>query len=696
MHILSILAVMAFISGVAIHACDASSREQLRTQPPPSPPAVDDSASTHSWLLAVRLLDGASQDHLPLINTSLLVHARLQSCRPTVPASPLLLPPSLRSPPCASDGSCGSDSASYAQLECVHVWHENWALWSNNVGLAPIPLVAPAARFASPTRPEQRAQMGASTKRMQLRLMKQSPVFTPLDLIWMEMMDFDPSGKLTAEAQKRGEREFDPQGLAAVLVNGPGLPQFNPELETKQLLWPFNPAGQCGNTGAGAERRCDAEPSSDPTSPASDLILLPEPVHELDVVVWSRGKFKSELTPHPFLRPPSHVSVALSLLERLQNQVHSMMHHAWAVVWLLPLSIGVALGLLRLIPIIRKSSAMRTAARRCINFGKLVARAKRKSLDWLRDRVGDRARWVDNAMVMSYHASELIGFFKERAAEVEPGMVGSLRRRWDQTREAVVGQILSTGHLIRSRASQFALPTVPRHLSPGALLDRLFELGKAADAAAYRGVVQPIGEAARDRWQLWRHSAEEAAAAMKVNLSWLWIPLLDLPVVSFFDSLSRTVATAMLGALSPSPPAPFGWDSDVTEQTRAAEQEAQDEAEVAAERELFGRPEFELQHGQPVSADVREHFQDLLTERERMQQQKDIEHKAMKTEEGETTTGQLEHKQPEQPTPAPFGWQPLQMDVWSRAEKAYTAARPPMQITTKMDVEEEDESGEQQ
>lgn len=249
MHLLQVLSTVLLIVlridiAAAAAATSPSSASPL-LQPAPSTPA-DVDAPTHSWLLALRLLDGQSKAHLPLVNTSVLVHARLQSCRPTIPASPLLLPPSLRSAPCTLDGSCGSAfRLPYAQLECIHVWAENWMEWTNIVGLASIPLTAPAARFAG-SRPEQRSQMSASTKRMQLRLMKQSPAFTASDLIWMDMMDFDPSGKLTAAARARGEREFDPQGLAAVRINGPGLPGFKPELETRQLLWPFNPAGQCG------------------------------------------------------------------------------------------------------------------------------------------------------------------------------------------------------------------------------------------------------------------------------------------------------------------------------------------------------------------------------------------------------------------------------------------------------------------
>lgn len=421
-------------------------------------------------------------------------------------------------------------------------------------------------------------------------------------------------------------------------------------------------------------------------------------MHELDLTIWPRPRYAIDYKPHPFLPASSRVSEALSLLERLKDHVLAMQHW-WHIVWLLPLCVGLALGLLRLSRVIRKSSAMREAARRCIDFGELAADAERKLIAWLRDRVGDRGQWIDNAAVLAHHVSEIVAFSKERVQDLRATFLDSLRGRWEHARNSVVTQLFSTSDFVRSKVSQLELPTFPPHLYPGALLDRLFEAGKAVDAAAYSALALPIIEAAADHWLLWTHSAREAAATMQVNLSSLWDQLMNLPVFSFFDSLSRTVATAIVGALSPSPPAPFVWEGEAAAEGKslAAEQEAQNEAEVAAERELFGRPEFELQHGQPVAValqedDGREHFQDLLSERERIQlQQKEAEHKAIKIEEGEAARGEPEHKQPEQP--APFGWQPLQMDVWSRMEQAYAAARPTAHVVQqeeeKLNVEEE-------
>jgi hypothetical protein len=47
---------------------------------------------------------------------------------------------------------------------------------------------------------------------------------------------------LAARASR--EREWDQQALVALLINSPHLPSYSDKLETRQLLWPFQPAGQ--------------------------------------------------------------------------------------------------------------------------------------------------------------------------------------------------------------------------------------------------------------------------------------------------------------------------------------------------------------------------------------------------------------------------------------------------------------------
>jgi len=168
---------------------------------------------------------------------SALLHARLQSCRPTLPADPRLLPPSLRRPP-SNAGTNPRDP--YAQLECIQAWAENVLLASNRAGVVVLPLSVPESRLSGADPP---ALLTASTRRLQLRLLRQCAHYTPSDLVWMSMMDFSPDGSLTKAAAARGEREWDPQGLAALLINSPHLPGFDPQLETRQVLWPFNSKG---------------------------------------------------------------------------------------------------------------------------------------------------------------------------------------------------------------------------------------------------------------------------------------------------------------------------------------------------------------------------------------------------------------------------------------------------------------------
>ena len=247
----------------AIGACATSWRSILARPPTPhahADPELDSAAdaaasaanltelsefdlpSKQKWMMAAHLLSHRSSGvRVPLAGVSVLIHARLQSCRPTLPPDPRQLPPSLRRPP--SNGRT-RPSVPYAQLECVQAWAENVLLASNRAGVVALPLSVPESRLSGG---DPRALLTASTRRLQLRLLRQCAHYTPSDLVWMSMTNFAPDGSATRAAAARGEREWDPQGLAALLINSPSLPGFDEQLETRQVLWPFNTAGMCTN-----------------------------------------------------------------------------------------------------------------------------------------------------------------------------------------------------------------------------------------------------------------------------------------------------------------------------------------------------------------------------------------------------------------------------------------------------------------
>jgi hypothetical protein len=140
----------------------------------------------------------------------------------------------------------------------VSEWAENWALRSNDAGLAPIQLRLPTERLSQLQRlledshspPASLApQLVASTRRLHFQLHRQCPALTGTDLLWLDMMDFAPSGNSKKEAATAAvKRKFDPQGLVALLINTPRLPGYRSDLETRQVLWPFDPRGQCEQT----------------------------------------------------------------------------------------------------------------------------------------------------------------------------------------------------------------------------------------------------------------------------------------------------------------------------------------------------------------------------------------------------------------------------------------------------------------
>lgn len=248
----------------AIGACAASWRTILARPTAPRALAELDSAadaaaanltelsefdlpSKHNWMMSTHLLSHRSSGvRVPLAGVSVLIHARLQSCRPSLPPDPRQLPPSLRRPP--SNGRT-RPSEPYAQLECMQAWAENVLLASNRAGVVALPLSVPESRLSGGDPP---ALLTASTRRLQLRLLRQCAHYTPSDLVWMSMTNFSPDGSATKAAAARGEREWDPQGLAALLINSPSLPGFDGQLETRQVLWPFNPAGSCTRRGTEA------------------------------------------------------------------------------------------------------------------------------------------------------------------------------------------------------------------------------------------------------------------------------------------------------------------------------------------------------------------------------------------------------------------------------------------------------------
>jgi len=197
-------------------------------QLPPSSPAT---SATHRWLLSVHLLDGLSRARLPLVGVSVLSHARLQSCRPSL--NPLLLPPSMRLPP------PHAMTSTYAQLECLQVHRDNALLTSNSVGLAPVELRVPSAHLSSA---DSSSLLAASTRSLHFHLLHQCPNYTPTDWMWMSIVH----GSAQMEQQ---DSEWDPQGLTVLLINSPQLPYYSAKYETRQVVWPFQTEGQLRQQG---------------------------------------------------------------------------------------------------------------------------------------------------------------------------------------------------------------------------------------------------------------------------------------------------------------------------------------------------------------------------------------------------------------------------------------------------------------
>jgi hypothetical protein len=95
------------------------------------------------------------------------------------------------------------------------------------------------------------------------------------------------------------------------------------------------------------------------------LVLLSVAVHELNLILLPRELSRSPRPapqPHPFLPQPSLPRVSFEEQAWSDDQ---LMHHWWSVLWMLPLSLVTAVGLLQVVSLVRNRPALRALIRAC-------------------------------------------------------------------------------------------------------------------------------------------------------------------------------------------------------------------------------------------------------------------------------------------------------------------------------------------
>lgn len=209
----------------------------------------------YDWLLITRIHE-ASHTLLPLADVTILLTGRLQVCRPNQVRLESMMPPSIRggTPPHHHNNIADTIDL---HNECIIFWHSNIFTSTNSVGVVSLHLSVPRVIFDShphPTNHEAaplltRRIIHATNKRLQHDIRHECHPWRPSDRIWMDMFRFGSLDSFDEEEAAKGRsaaaaREWSPQGIATIDVNLPELPGYRLELETRQLLWPFDPASE--------------------------------------------------------------------------------------------------------------------------------------------------------------------------------------------------------------------------------------------------------------------------------------------------------------------------------------------------------------------------------------------------------------------------------------------------------------------
>ena len=274
-------------------------------------------------------------------------------------------------------------------------------------------------------------------------------------------------------------------------------------------------------------------------------------MHELDLSILPRMMLIDERAapPHPFLPP---VLEKLSLAQRLHRYGSSMSH--WEhLLWMLPLSIFAAIGLLHLTNAVRSSALMQRATDALLHAIQLTQDSLHAAVQlW-------RWYWREQLQPLDHAIEERTSWIRQRARAASEGIGAA------------------------AAAVQSRLQSISDLLS------------------------QPRGPVARQAWE-WA-SLQLHSAVDKMRNS-------PTAIASLATDVSRTVTKAYFAAISPSPPAPFDYSTPLASPLSIASTEGEEFAKTASRGRMVRERQQQRQRS-PVSAeDGRDHFQDLTEETE--------------------------------------------------------------------------------
>ena len=422
-----------------------------------------------------------------------------------------------------------------------------------------------------------------------------------------------------------------------------------------------------------------------------------------------------ELPPrHPFLPPPSLVSSELSLLQQMRSHVGAMSHW-WHVLWLLPLSVLVALGLLRLVvPWLRSSGAMRRAVEGCLELGQLLQDSSEvlaRTWRYQRGHLGWSTELNDLRERTCQQLQDLAQACMDRTIRPAFDRCSPL---FDRHLRPLFHSLVQQATLvwIKTALAYYRLSSSFRSL----LLERVipaWEAGKSHLDRAFTAYLFPMLDSLSEALVHLQESGRAALEATKSHGSACarLVEQLALDLLETLNDLSRTVTAAFFAfTTSPSPPVPFHYsplpapsptrapsrgrsrlrvEAEEEELKEAAEQrmlirslQQQEEPELLLEAEVgFGTP-HQRQSAQVWSEQVGvERFQQMIELSNRgdtTDEGKQLQPPRLQLVQQRAQVEQLqvgEQKQRE-PTSATQPLQPpLHMRIWREAEEKQ-ATRP--------------------
>jgi len=292
------------------------------------------------------------------------------------------------------------------------------------------------------------------------------------------------------------------------------------------------------------------------------------------------------MPPHPFLPP---LLEKLSLLQRLHRHASSLSH--WAhLMWMLPLSIFTAIGLLHLTTLLRSSPTMQRAADGVLHLIELAQDALHaviKLCRWYwRDRLQPLESAIDQCTSWIDDRAHAVAGSINTAAAAAKGRIQLLSNSITRSSNAVRSALASAVQLSLPHPGQlwtaYVLPIYESTKSSlhGAASSQLFlRLVSFGDRLS-------TGVRRTDEWvSLWLRGASHLVR--------------DSRLVVLASDVSRTVVEALFGSISPSPPASPQATSPLSTISRTETAPLRLDHQTALDQQ---------------TVDGREHFQDLAEE----------------------------------------------------------------------------------